>query len=401
MAKLPINSRDAVIEKMVANDQVILQKAAAMTFGSTLIDKPLGATPEAIINYTLISYFSANPWVVSDTKKMKEIGKELKALSKMDIKWNTDLIPAPLADLMGLPVEKEETLAMVSDMIDTLNEGRQPVKETISMRPEVWNGRSGRLKIVLKANREVGYCHRKGNTGPWTIYKDIGENAKQVAKDVITKDLLKAVKQAFGDESLVEAEGGIQNPNSSGQGTDPNHTKHHLNRVVTKYGYQYSHTTPVKSLSGSTYLHDTYKRGTHNVSLMRDQSRPLDRWETSVSTASGTKQTGMGMQKLDAHLQSKSRRYPELRGQQQSPATQPPVTEDASTSVAANKTAIVSALQAAKKSNDTTDMFLIASTLVGFLPEKELQQAFTELSSKGYVSKQGNTKTPWAFQDDE
>lgn len=96
----------------------------------------------------------------------------------------------------------------------------------------------------------------------------------------------------------------IENPNSSGQGYDADHSRHPLHATVVKYGYTYSHSTPITALDGSTYVHHTYKLGTHNVGLSHGKL-----WDTSVSTSSGHKWDGLGAIELDAHLKSKRRRY--------------------------------------------------------------------------------------------
>jgi hypothetical protein len=96
----------------------------------------------------------------------------------------------------------------------------------------------------------------------------------------------------------------IENPNTCGQGYDADHLRHPLHATVVKYGYTYSHSTPIHALDGTIYLHHTYKFGAHNVGLSHSNL-----WDTSVSTRSSHKWSGKGMAELDAHLKSKRRRY--------------------------------------------------------------------------------------------
>lgn len=100
----------------------------------------------------------------------------------------------------------------------------------------------------------------------------------------------------------------IENANSSGQGHDAEHVNHPLYSTVVKHGYVYSHSTPIHTIDGATYIHHTYKLGTHNVGLNRGES-----WNTSICSSSGRHWSGKGTARLDAHLKSKRKRYYELR----------------------------------------------------------------------------------------
>jgi hypothetical protein len=96
----------------------------------------------------------------------------------------------------------------------------------------------------------------------------------------------------------------IHNPNSSGQGHDATHTANPYHEIITKHGYTYSHTTPVRSpATGQVMNHHTYTKGSHTVGVHGGT------WGTSVSTASGRAMVGSGARTLDAHLSRKDRRY--------------------------------------------------------------------------------------------
>lgn len=105
----------------------------------------------------------------------------------------------------------------------------------------------------------------------------------------------------------------IQEPNTSGQGFDPDHTSNPSHGTITALGYTYSHSTPVIYAGQVRINHHTYKYGEHNVSVWLRAG--TWRWSTSVSCGSGRGQNGEGDITLRAHLQNKRRRYRELRGQ--------------------------------------------------------------------------------------
>lgn len=107
----------------------------------------------------------------------------------------------------------------------------------------------------------------------------------------------------------------IQNPNSSGQGYDPTHAdEDEYFPVITAFGYEYSHSTPVTHMGGERVIHHTYKRAGHNVSTWWASRGPIGtQWETSTSTSSGRHTTGNNKAGLVKHLRGKSQRYRELR----------------------------------------------------------------------------------------
>src|SRR5690606_35960479 len=99
-------------------------------------------------------------------------------------------------------------------------------------------------------------------------------------------------------------EAGIQNPNASGQGTDPKHTEHPLYGTITQNGYEYRHTTPITGPDGKKYLHDTYKKGDRTVSVERGREHGTSytaRWATSARPGSGRQTRGRGGDLLDRH----------------------------------------------------------------------------------------------------
>lgn len=59
----------------------------------------------------------------------------------------------------------------------------------------------------------------------------------------------------------------ILNPNSSGQGYCNAHWGLLQHTVLCKYGWGYSHTTPITSLTGNKYGLHTYKLGDWNIGL--------------------------------------------------------------------------------------------------------------------------------------
>lgn len=191
--------KDDTIEKIMNKDDLKLQRKAAEKFASQLVDAPVGASPATMVNHALVTFFAHG--YCSDKKLLKKLGKDLKALTKMGVNWNSDLVPFMMLDAMGLPKPNlVESFRMATETLETVCEAKYKVKESIGLRAEVWGGRTGRLKIILKGHEEVGYVHRPGPKGTWRIYQDIGENAKLLAKDVSTKELRKAVQKLFGGD---------------------------------------------------------------------------------------------------------------------------------------------------------------------------------------------------------
>lgn len=104
----------------------------------------------------------------------------------------------------------------------------------------------------------------------------------------------------------------IENPNSSGQGYCPAHLGHPLHATAIRFGYRYSHSTPITKLGGARVVSHTYKarpgeREEHNLSF--DHGDIHHTWQTSVSCASGRKHHGAGWHTLALHLAKKAKRY--------------------------------------------------------------------------------------------
>ena len=107
----------------------------------------------------------------------------------------------------------------------------------------------------------------------------------------------------------------IQNPNSSGQGHDPDHEKNPYHATLLKHGYEYSHSTPVNhsaySVSPShpdykkqdirihhSYKHKDLKDHVVGVSSTKDGGH---KWDVH-KLGQGTSFTGTGWSALDKHL---------------------------------------------------------------------------------------------------
>ena len=114
----------------------------------------------------------------------------------------------------------------------------------------------------------------------------------------------------------------IQNPNSSGQGYDPDHVKNPYHEILERFGYRYSHSTPVQGFyGGSRRIHHTYGRESHGVTVWYAVPYPYDMlsgwvWETSTPIGrrrnyrpKSSEHARFGLEK---HLLSKSRRYKDL-----------------------------------------------------------------------------------------
>lgn len=51
----------------------------------------------------------------------------------------------------------------------------------------------------------------------------------------------------------------IMNPNTSGQGFDPDHSDNSFHVALIESGWVYTHSTPIKRADGTTYFHHTYR----------------------------------------------------------------------------------------------------------------------------------------------
>lgn len=65
-------------------------------------------------------------------------------------------------------------------------------------------------------------------------------------------------RQGLATENEIDRHLVIENPNSCKQGFCPNHHENPHHEVITKYGFIYSHTTPIGSSPGY-YAHHTYR----------------------------------------------------------------------------------------------------------------------------------------------
>jgi len=117
-----------------------------------------------------------------------------------------------------------------------------------------------------------------------------------------------------GEDYRVMVQGGgtrmigqnpIQDPNSSGQGYDPDHTQVPYEGILSKYGYSYSHSTPVVYPSGRR-IHHTYKKGDHGVGV--DQT-PGGVWKWDAHKGgSGHSYGGSNAESLEKYLKGRARK---------------------------------------------------------------------------------------------
>jgi hypothetical protein len=95
----------------------------------------------------------------------------------------------------------------------------------------------------------------------------------------------------------------ITNPNSSGQGHDPDHKDNPHHATMLKHGYVYSHSTPVHHQSGivnhHTYTHPDLKD--HVASVYKPSKMNSHVWSTHKLGA-GSSHEGQGDADLDKHL---------------------------------------------------------------------------------------------------
>lgn len=105
----------------------------------------------------------------------------------------------------------------------------------------------------------------------------------------------------------------IQNPNSSGQGHDPDYAANPYHETIKAAGFEYSHSTPVHYRDGAS-IHHTYKRGPRNVTVWRRNEEWLGsvwRWEASVR--SGSSVCDLSISSLRRYLKNAARHLKDER----------------------------------------------------------------------------------------
>lgn len=94
----------------------------------------------------------------------------------------------------------------------------------------------------------------------------------------------------------------ITNPNSSGQGHDPDHVLNPYHALIVSYGFTYSHSTTIHYSGGGGYVHHTYALGERKVGVGKG------RWDAEKSSASGHARGGMSLDTLRQYLTNLERR---------------------------------------------------------------------------------------------
>jgi hypothetical protein len=95
---------------------------------------------------------------------------------------------------------------------------------------------------------------------------------------------------------------GIQNPDSSGMGSHPDHDKHPLHETLANAGLEYSHSVAVNHGPGDDRVHHAYKLpGTDRLVGVHQTSKGDWMWE-SGKAGSGRMRTGKDAASLTSHL---------------------------------------------------------------------------------------------------
>ena len=101
---------------------------------------------------------------------------------------------------------------------------------------------------------------------------------------------------------------GIVSPNSSGQGSHPEHARQPYHKTLIAAGFTYSHTTPVGHGRDDFRLHHTYRLNPKFAVSVYQNKRGGWVWEGGVSGA-GSKFGGEGDAKLKKYLSGASKRH--------------------------------------------------------------------------------------------
>ena len=99
----------------------------------------------------------------------------------------------------------------------------------------------------------------------------------------------------------------IDNPNSSGQGHSDSHKDNPYHKLLTEFGFKYSHSTPITKMDGSKYIHHTYKNK-YNVGVFQQKEDGSWLWDASPSSASGYQMHGNSEKRLRNYLSNLKKR---------------------------------------------------------------------------------------------
>ena len=69
-----------------------IRKTAAMTFAGGLVDRPVGSTPEQIVDNALKYWFTQHPSGLTSSR-LQSLGSGLDLMTKMGIQWDLSLVP--------------------------------------------------------------------------------------------------------------------------------------------------------------------------------------------------------------------------------------------------------------------------------------------------------------------
>lgn len=172
-------------------------------------------------------------------------------------------------------------------------------------------------------------------------YVKRGEISKATA---LVETVLKQKTRAFINEARAEVAGAtygtdlteelvieaIENPNTSGQGHDPDHKDNPYHDTLLKHGYEYSHTTPVNHSAYSVgpkhpdyknqdiRMHHAYKHKDlkdHVVGVNKN-SHGEHVWQTHrLGNSPGSGTSGRGVEALTKHLKGHLARAKKLYGE--------------------------------------------------------------------------------------
>lgn len=168
-------------------------------------------------------------------------------------------------------------------------------------------------KNLEKKFKKGTYDHEKAKT-LWKYHADRAADAYakehgsgQKGHEMFSVADRKKAAERMANDHHAEMKAGnfhkeeIENPNSSGQGHDPDHMKHPLHDTILKHGYEYSHSTPVHRENAGKYIHHTYKKGERVIGVSDDNKT---KWQAKTSTASGREHTNHGKDTLEKYLKN-------------------------------------------------------------------------------------------------
>jgi hypothetical protein len=247
--------------------------------------------------------------------------------------------------------------------------------------------RKAKVKAFLKKLASVGADAR--DLKPFLKDLNIGDHEDPYGnKFRVTKTFDRQANRYGHSPNESISEGTISFPNVFNQGHDDDHRNHPLNVIAKRYGFQYSHTTPVTQKNGGVLHHHTWVHPAgHKIGAYANDTK----WNSKVSSSSGHVWTGIGTKALDQHLANKAKRYKQQNNESSLPHT------DILESILdpASQDRVRAYAQWMNQNPQTSFGHLVEADS----PAKDLKEAWANKAKADKTFGQGKDQTDWHFFD--